>query len=308
MSMNEESLQADVVQAQPSEEERRNARTQLLLDYVKTVLVTLVVALVLKSFVIEAFRIPSSSMEETLLVGDFLLVNKLAYTVRTPRFLPFTNIVLPTLTAPVFKHVKRGDVIVFEFPGFPGQAENDEPVNYIKRCIGLPGDVVEIQNGQVYVNDAAVGLPKYGRKSERSGDSHHRSRLFPGGAGFTENRYGPLRIPKKGDKLEISSATLGLWRSLIVSEGHTEGLDERGDALIDGSSASEYVVQRNYYFVLGDNRDNSLDSRYWGYVPEDNLIGEALFVYWSWDPDVSVSNIVDKFKSMRWGRIGTIIR
>jgi signal peptidase I len=281
---------------------------RLALDYLKTVLITLVAALFLKSFVVEAFRIPSSSMEETLLVGDFLLVNKLAYTVRTPRFLPFTNAVLPTLSAPIFKHVNRGDVIVFEFPGFPDQTEREEPVNYIKRCVGLPGDMVEIQNGRVYVNDIAMGLPKYGRKSEQNGTSHHRSRLFPWGAGFSEYNYGPLRIPQKGDRLELSAATLGLWRSLIAQEGHTQGLNEGGETTIDGKPAGEYVVERNYYFVLGDNRDNSLDSRYWGFVPENNLIGEALFVYWSWDPDVPISNMADKLKSMRWNRLGTMIR
>ena len=306
--MNDESIQVGATSAEPSVENVRTTRVRLLLEYLKTVLITLVVALFLKSFVVEAFRIPSSSMEETLLVGDFLLVNKLAYTVRTPRFIPFTNAVLPTLSARIFRHVNRGDVIVFEFPGFPDQTEHEEPVNYIKRCVGLPGDIVEIQNGQVYVNDVAMGLPKNARKSETIGTSHHRSRLFPSGAGFTENRYGPLRIPQKGDRLELSAATLGFWRTLIALEGHAQGLDGRGEPTIDGKPAAEYLVGQNYYFVLGDNRDNSLDSRYWGFVPEDHLIGEALFVYWSWDPDVPISNVADKLKSMRWNRLGTMIR
>jgi signal peptidase I len=277
-------------------------------EYLKTVLVTLLVALFLKSFVVEAFRIPSGSMEETLQVGDFLLVNKLAYGIRTPRFIPLTSFTIPTLYMPLFKHVQRGDVLVFEFPGSSDTGELDRPVNYIKRCIGLPGDVVEIQDGQVFVNGVSLGAPPTARVNDGSGISHRRSPLFPWGAGFTEDHYGPLRVPKKGDRVELTADNLSFWRSLILREGHALAVDSQGVVLVDGKPTTSYFVQSNYYFVMGDNRRNSLDSRYWGFVPEENLIGEALLVYWSWDPDVAASNLWEKLKSIRWNRIGTLIR
>jgi signal peptidase I len=94
---------------------------------------------------------------------------------------------------------------------------------------------------------------------------------------------------------------------LIEREGHTVRTED-DMILIDGTVTSTYLVHKNYYFVLGDNRDNSMDSRYWGFVPDDHLIGEALFVYWSWDTKVSVSNISEKLSTIRWKRIGTLIR
>ncbi|MCI0705984.1 MAG: signal peptidase I [Ignavibacteriae bacterium] len=283
--------------------------------YARTVLVTLLVALLLKAFVVEAFRIPSSSMEETLLVGDFLLVNKLAYGIRTPRYIPLTNLAIPTYYAPVFKSVERGDILVFEFPGSIDSPNvqnvqgEDEPVNYIKRCIGLPGDVVEIIRGQVYVNGNPVGLPRHARLNEYNAAGRHRSStMFPWGFGFTEERYGPLVIPQKGDRIALTEENLGMWRLVIQREGHTVQLRGSDEILIDGKPSSSYTVEQNYYFVMGDNRDNSLDSRYWGFVPESNLIGEALFVYWSWNPAVPVSSVRDKLVSIRWNRIGTMIR
>ncbi|HEY4611408.1 MAG TPA: signal peptidase I [Bacteroidota bacterium] len=307
--MSHESLQIESQQVEQPVEPKLAVRVRAAIGYLKTVLITLLVALVLKAFVIEAFRIPSSSMERTLLVGDFLLVNKLAYGIRTPRFIPLTNFAVSTMYLPVFKNVQRGDVVVFEFPGNGESAETEEPVNYIKRCIGLPGDVVEIHDGQVYINSSPQGLPRNAQLSESNGrSSHYRSRLFPWGAGFTEQHYGPLVVPKKGDQLELTIENLSMWRSLILRDGHTVELGEGSRIIVDGVPAQSYTVEQNYYFVMGDNRDNSLDSRYWGFVPEDNLIGEALMVYWSWDPDVAVSNLKDKLLSIRWKRVGTMIR
>ncbi|HXG37346.1 MAG TPA: signal peptidase I [Bacteroidota bacterium] len=305
--MNEETAHIEATQAD-QRTERRSTRVRTFVEYLKTVLMTLAVALFLKAFVVEAFRIPSSSMEATLLVGDFLLVNKLAYGIRTPRFIPLTNFTVPTWYAPIFRNVKRGDVVVFEFPGSMTSAEGGEPVNYIKRCVGLPGDVVEIRDGQVLVNGKRFDFPNTAIFSSSRGSSHHRPRLFPWGAGFSEHQYGPVHVPKKGDRVELTAENLSRWRTIIQGEGHSVTFDAAGGVLIDGGPAKEYVVERNYYFVMGDNRDNSLDSRYWGFVPEENLIGEALMVYWSWDPDVAVSDIWDKLNSIRWERIGTLIR
>ncbi|MGH2569166.1 MAG: signal peptidase I, partial [Bacteroidota bacterium] len=262
MTTSEESVQIGATTAEQPLETSTGARARSFLDYLKTILVTLAVALFLKSFVVEAFRIPSSSMEETLLVGDFLLVNKLAYGIRTPRYIPLTNMAIPTVHIPAFSRVNRGDVVVFEFPGSIDQGNPDEPVNYIKRCIGLPGDLVEIQEGQVYVNGKPLGLPTHARRNGSNGAAfHHRSRLFPFGAGYTEHDYGPLTVPRKNDRLQLTPDNVAMWRSLILREGHTIAYDEQSGILIDGTLAQEYIVQQDYYFVMGDNRDNSLDSR-----------------------------------------------
>ncbi len=285
------------------------ARTRSLLGYVRTVLLTLLIALLLKAFVVEAFRIPSSSMENTLVVGDFLLVNKLAYGIRTPRHIPLTDVAIPTFFMPAFQNVQHGDVVVFEYPGFFDDADSPEYVNYIKRCVGLPGDVVEVSGSRVLVNGVEMVFPPQARTSGSSLHSrHHRSRLFPRGAGFTEDAYGPLVVPRRGDVLTLTASTVRPWQGLIRREGHSVEVAADGRVLIDGQPAQRYTIKQNYYFVMGDNRYNSLDSRYWGFVPEENLIGEALMVYWSWDPDVAVSNVWQKLNSIRWDRIGALIR
>ncbi len=279
-------------------------------EYAKVVLVTLLIALFLKTFVVEAFRIPSGSMENTLLVGDFLIVNKLAYGLRTPRYFPLTNVAMPVLTVPFLGHVHRGDVIVFEFPGAPDEVRPSENVNYVKRCVGLPGDTVRIVHGRVLVNDVDVKFPPYARPATEYffPRNSRRYRLYPPGSTFSEFNYGPLVIPKRGDNIILDSNSIQRWKVFIEREGHTVGEDDAQTIRIDGRPADHYTVERDYYFMMGDNRGNSLDSRFWGFVPEQNIIGEALVVYWSWDPELSVGSFVAKVNSIRWNRIGTLIK
>lgn len=296
-------------QSQERTEEERTSRRKRVADYLKTAFITLVVALFLKTFVVEAFRIPSGSMENTLLVGDFLLVNKIVYGLRTPRYVPLTNVAIPPISLPSFNHVERGDVVVFEFPAEREQVSTAESVNYIKRCIGLPGDTVEILSGRVFVNGKELTLPNHAKASVGVSHPHWQSgyRMFPPGSGFTEGHYGPLIVPQKGDAIQLTATNVGQWKALIAREGHRAHLASHGAILIDDRETTQYVIGQDYYFVMGDNRENSLDSRYWGFVPEDHLIGEALVVYWSWNPDVIVPNFVDKFKSVRWERVGMLI-
>ena len=289
------------------EEENNIAST--LIAYSKTILITLLAALVLKLFVVEAYRIPSTSMENTLQIGDFLLVNKLAYGLHTPRRIPFTTTSLSSFTLPLFRTVHRGDVIVFEFPGHRNEVKPSESVNYIKRCIGLPGDTIEIRSGKVFVNRNETSFPLHGRRTIHAADKtfQRNAEMFPESSTFSDVNYGPVVVPKRGDTIKIDPASYSLWHIFIEREGHTIQFD--ADAiLIDGTQESSYCVQQDYYFVLGDNRDNSMDSRYWGFVPADHLLGEAFFIYWSWDPEVSVSSISEKYSTIRWKRIGTIIR
>ena len=283
--------------------------TSTLIEYGKTILVTLLAALLLKLFVIEAYRIPSTSMENTLQVGDFLLVNKLAYSLHTPRRIPFTATSLSSFTLPLFRSVHRGDVVVFEFPGNRYEVKPSESVNYIKRCIGLPGDTVEIRQGKVLVNGIETSFPLHGISTAHTTEKSFRraAEMFPAGSEFSDINYGPVVVPKQGDILKISPATFSLWQVFIEREGHSIQLSD-DTILIDGTVTSLYHVQQNYYFVLGDNRDNSMDSRYWGFVPHDHLIGEALIIYWSWDPETPVYSLSEKYSTIRWKRIGTLIR
>jgi signal peptidase I len=281
----------------------------LLIEYGKTIFFTLLAALILKVFVIDAYRIPSTSMENTLQIGDFLLVNKLAYGVRTPHHVPFLAQSIPSYSFSLFQNIHRGDVVVFEYPGGRDEIKTLESVNYIKRCIGVPGDTVEIRSGLVYVNKHAAPFPSYGIQTDHPiGISlPQQKEMFPQGSEYTDVNYGPIIVPKQGTIIALDQAIINRWHVLIEREGHT--VQTSADTiLIDGSAASTYKIQQNYYFVLGDNRDNSLDSRYWGFVPDDHLIGEALLVYWSWDTEVPVTNLSEKLSTIRWKRIGTLIR
>jgi signal peptidase I len=283
--------------------------TSTLIEYGKTILITLVAAIALKLFVIDAYRIPSTSMENTLQVGDFLLVNKLAYGMHPPFRIPLTTTSLSSFTFPSFTSVHRGDVIVFEFPGNRDEVKPSESVNYIKRCIGLSGDTVEIRSGKVFVNGRETSFPSHGIGTANATDKSFRrnAEMFPAGSSFNEIAYGPIVVPKRDDILRIDPATFLQWQIFIEREGHT--VQVRADTiLIDGTATSSYRVEQNYYFVLGDNRDNSLDSRYWGFVPDDHVIGEAMIIYWSWNPEIPVHSISEKFSTIRWKRIGTLIR
>jgi len=280
-----------------------------LIEYGKTILITLLAALLLKLFVVEAYRIPSTSMENTLQVGDFLLVNKLAYGLHIPPQIPFTETLHSSFTFPIFRSIHRGDIVVFEFPGNRGEVKPAESVNYIKRCIGLPGDKIEIRFGKVFVNGTETSFPEHGRMTTHPTDKafQRNAELFPEGSAFSDVNYGPVVVPKRNEIIKIDPATFSRWYIFIEREGHQVQFNA-DTILIDGTVTSSYRVQRNYYFVLGDNRDNSMDSRYWGFVPADHLIGEALFIYWSWDPEIPVYSISEKYSTIRWNRIGILIR
>lgn len=308
-------MSSEQFQIEPTESQQEGAVQStrkirsLLLYYLKAVVATLLVAFFLKTCVIEAYRIPSGSMESTLLVGDFLIVNKIAYSLYTPRYIPLTNLSILSVPLASLKTVRRGDVLIFELPQkHYSESMNDHP-NYIKRCIGLPGDTILIRDTQVFVNGMEISNPPHARlESEMS--RLHSSRdlpLYPPGSGFRRNFYGPLVVPKKGDVIQIDVMNIRKWKHLLEQEGHEVSV-QNSNVLLDGERIDSYTIQKNYYFVLGDNRPNSLDSRYWGFVPEENIIGEALFVYWSWNLDVPQENFFDRWRTIRWDRIGTVIR
>ncbi len=271
---------------------------------------TLFIVFFLKTFVIEAYRIPTSSMENTLLVGDFLLVNKFQYGATTPRTIPFTDISVPFARLPAFTQPQRGDVIVFEFPLMSDQAGAGETIHYVKRCIAVPGDTVKIIDKIVHVNGLAVPTPPRARIDFTSAlpQWYADIRIFPPGSAFNTDNYGPVVVPGKGGRILLTQKSLYEWKSLIEREGHTLEAGFSGEILIDGTPARTYTIERDYYFVLGDNRDNSLDSRFWGFVPDDNIVGKAIILYWSWDRSPGSEGRFGRFSSIRWDRIGSIIR
>jgi len=197
-------------------------------EYLEPIIIAVLIALFIRTFIIQAFKIPSSSMEPTLLVGDYLLVNKFIYGVR----IPFTNMKLFQ-----YKKPKRGDIVVFIYP-------RDRSKDFIKRVIGTEGEKVEIVRNKIYINDHLVDDP-WGYFNEK-GDWLRQLQLI--------ERFGPIVVPK--------------------------------DSL----------------FVLGDNRDNSQDSRFWGFVKVDAVKGKALIIYFSWDGNA------DRFlDEVRWKRLGRLI-
>lgn len=201
-------------------------------EYAEAIAIAILLALFIRTFVVQAFKIPSGSMLPTLLIGDHLLVNKFIYGIRVP----FNGKVLVPLKDP-----KSGDIIVFKFP-------KDRSIDYIKRVVGVPGDKIEVKNKKVYRNDKLAEDPF----------AHFTSTTILPGSVSPKDNFGPITVP----------------------EGK--------------------------YFVMGDNRDNSSDSRFWGFVETNDVLGKAMIIYWSWDIDKPLLS-VDRFSSIRWGRLADII-
>jgi signal peptidase I len=265
--------------------------------------------LVLNNFVIASFLVPTGSMENEVMTGDLLFVNKFIYGGTSPRNIPFTNVRLPWFRIPGFRDVQRGDVIVFVFPGNRDEVVPEDFTFYLKRCVALPGDTLQVIKRVLYVNGQPAPLPKNIHFSfPRMGNPGSvDDRLFPHGVQWNEENYGPVVIPRKGMTVQIDPRTIQAWDTFIRREGHTVAVN--GDRIeIDGKQATEYTAQRDYLFGMGDHRDNSLDSRYWGFIPKDNLVGTPVLVYWSWNTDIPIYSIFSKLASVRLGRIGTIIK
>jgi signal peptidase I len=249
-------------------------------DYAWVLVVTVLVAVILKSFVLDAIHVPSHSMEMTLLDGDFVLVNKLIYGTKLPQQIPLTSAKIPFFQLPALRSIEHGDVLVFELPTTNGKVSNRKPIYFVKRCVGISGDKVSIRNGSLFINDTeTTGI------IQQSVSSHS-----------SEDQFGPIVVPRKGDNIALTRENISVWDDLISHEGHRVE-QTASSILIDGQIVSHYIIEKNYLFVLGDNRDHSYDSRSWGFLPEDNVIGSAMMVYWSADPRGDI----------RWNRIGKLV-
>jgi signal peptidase I len=292
-----------------SNPEKIEKKKTTLKDWLKEVGTILGIFLVLNSFVIASFEVPTGSMENEIMTGEFLLVNKFVWGGTTPRTIPLTNIKLPHFKLPALWSVERGDVIVFAFPGMRDEVDPEVFAYYLKRAVAIAGDTLEIKNRILYVNGNLAPIPRNMKfnsgivKPLGYGDP----RIFPQGEPFNEDNYGPIRIPKKGDVIELNSSNFDKWKIFIQRENHLAELKDV-KVLIDGNEVTSYTVGRDYVFGMGDNRDNSLDSRFWGFVPVEEIIGTPLIVYWSWNPDISLFSVGEKLSTIRFNRVGAFIK
>jgi signal peptidase I len=285
-------------------------KRQPVKDFFKDLVFVLVAFFFLNSFVLASFEVPTGSMENEIMTGDFLFVNKFLYGGTTPRTIPLTNIRLPWFRIPGFRHVERGDVIVFEYPGGRDEVQSPEFMFYLKRAVALSGDTVQISNRVLHINGKPAPLPRNMKfnSPHTKGPGLKDPSIFPKGLPYNEDNWGPVVVPKKGDIVQVTPENLERWNTFIRREGHSVEQDVAGHVLIDGQAATSYTVQRNYIFGMGDNRDNSADGRFWGFIPEENVVGTPMIVYWSWDPNTPLVDLFAKIRSIRFGRIGSIVK
>ncbi len=248
------------------------------------------IALLLKTFIIGAIRVPSVSMENTLLPGDLVLVNKLVYGSTASARLPFSQSGFSELRVPGLRRVGRGEVIVFRLP--EDTIEAHDPVYFVKRCIALGGDKVEVRRGVCYVNDEPVRIPEGAQPSL----SRHIE------------DFGPIFVPAQGDSIRLTRLNYLKWEDVIRQEGHAVECDPVQGVVLDWRPATTYRIAKSYLFVMGDNAAHSYDSRLWGFLPEENVIGEAMLVYWSQRPASGMTGESSGWASVRWDRIGNIVR
>ncbi len=258
----------------------------------------------LKFFFVEAFQIPTSSMEQTLLTGDFIIVNKISYQLETPKGVPYLGIPLPRWNIISWSDPERNDVICFIFPGDRNELVSKDDTYYLKRVIGIPGDTVQINSAVVFVNKQMMPIPQKAQFNETTINKNLiDNRIFPEGFPWNEDNYGPFVVPRKGMTIPLNWNTFALYRQVINRENGGESISYRSgwyyqyDKII-----TTYTFKNDYYFVMGDNRNDSYDSRFWGLVPRGNIIGKAVLVYFSLDP--FEPNVL---RAIRWKRLFGVI-
>ena len=322
----------------------------------KSLAMLIAIILTIKVTLFELYIVPTGSMENTIMTGDFLVGNRFVYGMRTPDYIGLMDIGfnIPSIKFPSFKEPKRGDVIIFKFP-------RDTKQKYVKRCVAEPGDILEIKDKLIYINNEPYNLPDNGKFVIPTiyNESFDQNDIFLGNQG-NKDQFSKIKIPTKGDRIEISTDNLQLLLHVMLLDGHKVSLLSNGveypytmidpnelfrrkstflffskpnpnkiykeitsdyypsgkllvpwlsgrrprpdDLLINGKSIKDmdyYTVKKDYYWAMGDNRDDSLDSRFWGFVPKDHILGEALLSYFS---------INFNTKLPRFNRIGVVIQ
>lgn len=367
-------------------------------EWTTSIVFAVIAATIIHTYFMRPYNIPTSSLEKTLLVGDFLFVSKMHYgapTPNTPLSFPMVHdtlpipktgikfksyvkdVQIPAVRLPGFQKIKRNDIVVFYWPadtvryfrdrsGIHVDKPVDKKSNYVKRCTAVPGDTLQIINGDVYINGKKeeypdrtklqyyyeveatpgyTGLQNFANKNsiteyfvtqdkrifmnltdvlakelmnnpritkvEKMIDTtHHYDRsIFPHDEQYAWNKdnFGPIYIPKKGATVALNTQTLPFYKRLIEEyEGREMGIN--GDEIfIDGQPTDTYTFQQNYYWMMGDNRHNSEDSRYWGFVPYDHVVGKPVFIWWSVER-FNPNNPKSFFQRIRWDRIFTTVK
>ena len=305
-------------------------------EWLDAIIFAVIVVTFINIFFFQAFKIPSSSMEKTLYTGDHLFVSKLTYGPRvpqTPLTVPFTHNVIfgkesySTLIQNDYRrlkglrNVRRGDIVVFGFPNgdtvlrkapsedyyslcrFYGKQKvistlgpvvarpADKVDHYVKRCVAIPGDTLEIRDGLVWIDgvkqETYPGM-QISRNLEKVQNDYREIFPFSPDYTWTRDEFGPLWIPQKGATVDLTRENLPLYERIIRVYEHS--------SVEEALAAGSYTFKQDYYFMMGDNRHNSLDSRYWGFVPEDHIVGRPVVIWLSTDEG-------KKFpKNIRWGR------
>ena len=376
-------LSKDVKYTHPDKQKRPTKSTSR--EWVDAIVFAVFAATFIRLFAIEAYTIPTSSMEKSLLIGDFLFVSKMSYGPRTPNTplaFPFAHHTIPVINTkaylewfdlpyyrlPGFGKIENNDVVVFNYP-MEGFRPVDKRENYIKRCVAIPGDELEVKEGVLYINGEEAYRPENmqhsysvktngtgfnkrvlrklditeGGRVSNSGDfsltmtkdaateieklanvesvessfakpGTYAEYIFPNSDAelnstdkskfyWNVDNFGAIQIPKKGETIELTLENLPIYERLIsFYEGNDLKIEE-SKIYINGAEAASYTFKMDYYFMMGDNRHNSADSRFWGFVPEDHIVGKAVFIWLSID-----KNATSFSERIRWRRMFSLIR
>jgi signal peptidase I len=244
------------------------------------------------------YSTPTGSMLNTIAPGERFLANDLAFGI----YSPFVDEYLVKFSSP-----KQGDVISMKFPGYRDEVSPPEDVLYLKRVIALSGDTLVIKEGKVYTNNILYTFPSSAIVDSSQVEDKPDPYIFPKGSGWNTKNYGPLIVPKAGDNIPLNFDNIEKWRVFIEREGNK--VETPGSKiLVNGIETGTYIVKRNYYFVMGDFFYNSLDSRHFGFIPENYIQSKLTMIYWSWDSSIPLTLLPRLIASIRWDRIGTEIK